>query len=126
MLMYNADMNEDQELKKGSTSLLILSVLSGSPNHGYAIAREIERRCADALKVGEGALYPALRALEREGMVESAWETQPSGPARRIYTLTDAGHAKLASSVKSWSRFSNAVNAVLGDSLGGTPNVQPT
>ena len=118
-------MNEDQELKKGSTSLLILSVLSGSPSHGYAIAREIERRCADALKVGEGALYPALRALEREGMVQSAWETQPSGPARRIYTLTDAGSTKLAASLKSWQRFSTAVNAVLGDTeLGGTPHVQ--
>lgn len=118
--------HDDGELKKGSTSLLILAVLQDSPRHGYAIAREIERRCADALKVGEGALYPALRALEREGMVESAWETQPSGPARRIYTLTDAGHAKLAASLKSWQRFSNAVNAVLGDTApGGTPHVQP-
>ncbi len=117
-------MTEDQELRKGSTSLLILAVLSDSPRHGYAIAREIERRCADALKVGEGALYPALRALEREGLVESAWETQPSGPARRIYTLTDTGAARLAASVKSWSRFSTAVNAVLGETLGG-PDVQP-
>ncbi len=123
-------MNHDGELKKGSTPTLILAVLSGGPRHGYAIAREIERRSADALKVGEGALYPALRALEREGMVESAWETQPSGPARRIYTLTEAGQAKLAASLKSWTRFSNAVNAVLGDTLaggalGGTPHVQP-
>ena len=125
--MYNSSMKpDDQELKKGSTPILILAVLQDRPNHGYAIAREIERRCADALKVGEGALYPALRALEREGMVESAWETQPSGPARRIYTLTDAGHARLAASLKSWQRFSNAVNAVLGETdLGGTPDVQP-
>ena len=105
--------HDDAELKKGSTPLLILAVLQGSPLHGYAIAREIERRCADALKVGEGALYPALRALEREGLVE-------------IYTLTDAGHAKLAASLKSWQRFSTAVNAVLGDTAnGGTPHVQP-
>ena len=106
--------NDDGELKKGSTPILILAVLQDSPRHGYAIAREIERR------------YPALRALEREGLVESAWETQPSGPARRIYTLTDAGHAKLAASLKSWQRFSSAVNAVLGDTNpGGTPHVQP-
>ena len=117
---------DDQELKKGSTPLLILAVLQDRPNHGYAIAREIERRCADALKVGEGALYPALRALEREGMVESAWETQLSGPARRIYTLTDAGYAKLAASLRSWQRFSHAVNAVLGETeSGGIPHVQP-
>ncbi len=118
-------MTEEQELKKGSTPVLILAVLSDGPRHGYAIAREIERRCHDALKVGEGALYPALRALEREGMVESAWQTQPSGPARRVYTLTDEGRARLASQARTWARFSQAVNAVLGDTSGGTPHVQP-
>ena len=50
--MYNYRMNEDQELKKGSTPILILSVLSNGPNHGYAIAREIQRLSVDALKVG--------------------------------------------------------------------------
>ena len=119
-------MNDDHELKKGSTPILILSVLSGGPSHGYAIAREIHRLSAEALKVGEGALYPALRILERDGLVDSTWEIQPSGPSRRIYTLTEAGHAKLAASRQSWQRFSNAVNAVLGDTLGGTPHVQPT
>ena len=126
--MYNYRMNEDQELKKGSTPILILSVLSSGPNHGYAIAREIHRLSADALKVGEGALYPALRILERDGLVESTWEIQPSGPSRRIYTLTEDGHAKLAASRKSWQRFSSAVNAVLGttseDGSGGMPHVQ--
>ena len=123
--MYNVSMNEDQELKKGSTPILILAVLSGRPLHGYAIAREIERRSRDALSVGEGALYPALRALEREELVQSEWQTQPSGPARRVYTLTDAGQAKLSSQVRAWSRFSKAVNDILGDINGGTPHVQP-
>ena len=123
--MYNCRMNEDQELKKGSTPILILSVLSSGPNHGYAISREIQRLSADALKVGEGALYPALRVLERDGLVESTWEIQPSGPSRRIYTMTEDGHAKLATSRRSWQRFSSAVNAVLGEKSGGIPNVQP-
>ena len=50
--MYNQCMNEDQELKKGSTPILILSVLSSGSNYGYAIAREIQRLSVDALKVG--------------------------------------------------------------------------
>ena len=121
-------MSEDQELKKGSTPTLILAVLAVGPRHGYAIAREIERRSQDALKVGEGALYPALRALEREELVQSEWQTQPSGPARRVYTLTDAGQARLAASLKSWTRFSEAVNAVLGGPAAekGTLYAQPT
>lgn len=121
-------MSDDQELKKGSTSTLILAVLADGPRHGYAIAREIERRSQDALKVGEGALYPALRALEREELVQSEWQTQDSGPARRVYTLTDAGRARLAASLSSWTRFSQAVNAVLGSELdknsGGLPDAQ--
>ena len=123
--MYNGYMSEEQELKKGSTPILILAVLAGGSRHGYSIAREIERRSSDALSVGEGALYPALRALEREGLVSSEWQTQPSGPARRVYTLTDAGQAKLSSQVRAWDRFSRAVNDILGDTLGGTPHVQP-
>ena len=123
--MYNGCMSEEQELKKGSTPILILAVLSGGSRHGYAIAREIERRSSDALSVGEGALYPALRALEREELVSSEWQTQPSGPARRVYTLTDAGQAKLSSQKCAWSRFSKAVNDILSDNLGGTPHAQP-
>ncbi len=117
-------MLQDNELKKGSVQTLILAVLSDGPRHGYAIAREIERRSRDALSFGEGALYPALRALEREEWVVSRWETPPSGPARRIYTLTDAGQAKLAAQVAAWRRFSGAVDRILGGQ-GDTPDVQP-
>ena len=117
-------MLSDHELKKGSIQTLILAVLADGPRHGYAIAREIERRSVDALSFGEGALYPALRALEREELVVSRWEPQPSGPARRIYTLTDAGQAKLAAHVAAWRRFSGAVDTILG-AAGGKPDVQP-
>lgn len=104
--------------------MLILSVLSDGPRHGYAIAREIERRSADALSMGEGALYPSLRALEREELVTAEWQTPPSGPARRVYSLTDAGRAKLVAHVSAWQAFARAVNAVIGTS-GDLPHAQP-
>lgn len=116
-------MSSDQELKKGSTPLLILAVLADGPRHGYAIAREIERRSADALSMGEGALYPALRALEREGLVTSEWQPQPSGPARRVYTLTDNGRAALTAQVRLWRRFAGAMETVLRGT-GGVPDAQ--
>ncbi len=123
--MYNScKMLQNNELKKGSIQTLILAVLADGPRHGYAIAREIERRSRDALTFGEGALYPALRALEREEWVVSRWEPQPSGPARRVYTLTDTGQAKLAAQITAWRRFSNAVDLIVGPQ-GGTPDVQP-
>ena len=115
-------MSSQRELKKGSTQTLILAVLADSPKHGYAIAREIEKRSKNALSLGEGALYPALRALEHEGLIAGNWEVMGSGPARRVYTLTDDGKGHLAKQMKEWSSFTEAVNNVLA---GGVPNAQP-
>jgi PadR family transcriptional regulator PadR len=106
-------MNDASQLKKGSTSFLILAVLSRGKNHGYAIAREIEARSENALSMGEGALYPALRALENDGAIESEWQVQESGPARKVYWLTDEGAKKLEAQVAQWNSFSKGVNAVL-------------
>src|SRR5579883_3483144 len=115
-------MSNQRELKKGSTPTLILAVLADSPKHGYAIAREIEKRSKNALKLGEGALYPALRALEHEGLIEGNWEVQGSGPARKVYTLTDTGRSALAKQTKEWASFTDAVNNIL---TGGMPDAQP-
>lgn len=115
-------MSSHRELKKGSTPTLILAVLADSPKHGYAIAREIEKRSKNALSLGEGALYPALRALEHEGLIVGNWEAQGSGPARRVYTLTDEGRGHLAKQTKEWDSFTDAVNLVL---KGGAPHAQP-
>ncbi|HLK59249.1 MAG TPA: helix-turn-helix transcriptional regulator [Chthonomonadaceae bacterium] len=112
--------DEQGELLKGNTPTLLMAVLQEGPLHGYAIAREIERRSGDALQLGEGSLYPALRALERDGLVISRWEPRPSGPARKVYELTEAGHRALAARTQSWRRFVEAVENVLGE----TPHVQ--
>jgi len=109
------------ELRKGSTQTLILAVLAGQPAHGYAIAREIERRSREALQMGEGALYPALRGLERNGYVISRWEPQASGAARRIYELTDEGRHHLEAELDSWRQFSRAVDDVIGGLSIATP-----
>lgn len=111
--MYIDFMNLRQELKKGSIQTLILAVLRDRPCHGYAIAREIERRSGSVLSFGEGALYPALRALEREGLAAGSWEVQESGPARRVYSLTDEGRKILEANLKGWSEFTSAVDSVL-------------
>ena len=111
--MYNEDMRHDLKIQKGSIPTLILAVLSDAPRHGYAIAREIERRSRNALKAGEGSLYPALRTLENDGLVAGTWEIQLSGPARKVYSLTDDGRAELAKRAKSWKEYASAVGLVL-------------
>jgi PadR family transcriptional regulator PadR len=114
-------MSDEHELKKGTTVLLILAVLVEGPRHGYAIAREVERRSQEALRMGEGALYPALRAMEREKLVVGTWEVQPSGPARRVYAITDAGQKKLAKQVDAWRSLVDAVGRVIGAAPHGQP-----
>ena len=110
------------ELLKGNTPTLILAVLEGGALHGYAIAREIEKRSGDTLSLGEGSLYLVLRSLEREEFVTSQWEPQPSGPARRIYDLTSSGKDELLRRERTWREFADAVNRVLPER---NPDVQP-
>ncbi len=111
------------ELLKGNTPTLILAVLRDAPRHGYAVAREIERRSGRALVLNEGSLYPALRALERDGLVTSGWQAQTSGPNRKVYALTDAGRTELARRQRSWRAFVRAIEDVI--SGGGNDSHEP-
>jgi PadR family transcriptional regulator PadR len=103
-----------RELSRGDIPVIILEVLSQAPYHGYAIAREIERQSEQALKLREGSLYPALRVLEGDGLIESEWEIQNAGPARKIYRLTAAGHAELTKRKEIWQRYVKTVGQFLG------------
>ena len=114
-------MDDGRELLKGNTPTLILAVLRDMPRHGYAIAREIERRSDKALQFKEGTLYPALRALERDHFIAGLWETTSAGPARKVYTLTQAGHAELDQRTRTWAGFVQSINSVIG----GRPDGQP-
>src|ERR1041385_3152552 len=103
-----------RDLPKNDIPLLVLAVLADGARHGYAIAREIERISEDALKLREGALYPALRVLEQDGHIAGKWETPPIGPARKVYSLTDAGRAELAKRRREWEQYARFVGSILG------------
>jgi PadR family transcriptional regulator, regulatory protein PadR len=102
-----------QSLSRGDVPTLILAVLKHGPLHGYAIARAIEEWSADVLQLHEGTLYPALRQLEKQGVIQSTWEVQEPGPARRVYSLTEPGRSEFARRVAAWESYSAAINAVL-------------
>jgi PadR family transcriptional regulator PadR len=92
---------------------LILAVLEDRPLHGYAIAREIERRSENLLRYGEGSLYPALRTLESQGHVQPSWDTAGPGPARKVYQITTDGLKELVRAKKSWRDYSRSIDLVL-------------
>ena len=80
-------MKVSKELIKGSTSLLVMSVLKGKDLYGYRIIKELEIRSENAFEFKEGTLYPILHALEKEGFLESYWD-EIDGRKRKYYHLT--------------------------------------
>ena len=101
-------------LLKGTLDVLILQTLSRGALHGYGISRWIRERTGQEFQVEEGALYPALRRLEKRGMVAAGWGTTDTGREARFYELTAAGRAELASEVRTWHRYVEAMGRVLG------------
>jgi DNA-binding PadR family transcriptional regulator len=93
------------QMRKGSTPLLILSLLAEQPMYGYQIARELEQRSEGYFEMKEGLLYPALHQMERDGLLKSEWRTVTGSRRRRYYIMTDKGKKALADSVAEWTTF---------------------
>lgn len=105
-------MRYSKELLKGSTPILVMSVLKNNDLYGYRIIRELSIRSENAFEMSEGTLYPILHALEKEGYLESYWE-EHDGRERKYYHLTNKGIKQLAEKTEEWNSFSSSVNRVL-------------
>ena len=103
------------ELLRGTLDLLILKTLSHGPLHGYGVSLAIRRATGDALQVDEGALYPALRRLEKRGLLEAEWRNSDTGRDAKFYELTPAGESGLASEMSKWTRYVEAMAQVLNE-----------
>ncbi len=105
-------MKISKELIKGSTSILVLSVLKDKDLYGYKIIKEIQLRSEKVFDFKEGTLYPVLHALEIEGCLESYWD-EYENRKRRYYHITRKGKKCLNEKQREWQLFSNTVNRVL-------------
>ena len=105
----------NRELVKGSTSLLLLHLLEEQDMYGYQLAKEMERRSEEAFHVKEGTLYPALKKLEEKGYIDSYWQDQEKGPARKYYRISKEGKDALQQKAKEWNLFVGVMSKVLGD-----------
>jgi len=101
------------EALKGHLDLLLLSVLSTKPAHGYAIIESLRARSEDVFNLPEGTVYPALHRLEDQGLLKSSW-SEDSGRRKRIYQLTPKGQQALNARQDEWLKFSKAVNSTIG------------
>jgi transcriptional regulator len=102
----------DRELKKGSTELLVLSLVEERARHGYEIGRLIEQRSSGVLQLHVASLYPLLYRLERRGWLTGRWLEKPGERRRRFYRLTPAGRKVLSAQREAWQEFVLAVKRI--------------
>ena len=107
-------MDIKKELTKGSSALLVLSVLEKGDMYGYRIIKEIEMRSEYVFSLKEGTLYPILHAFEKEGYVDSYWEGEEGERRRKYYHLTKKGIKELQKHKQEWTAYSTAVGKVIG------------
>ena len=101
------------ELIKGTLDVLILKTLSWEPMHGYGVSKAIRTHTMDVFTVEEGALYPALRRLEKRGLVSARWGRTETSREAKFYSLTAAGRKHLEHKVGEWGRYVEAMSRVL-------------
>ena len=114
------------QMRKGSTPVLILSLLTEQPMYGYQIAQELEQRSEGYFNMKEGLLYPALHRMEGDGLLSSEWRTVAGARRRKYYFITEKGRKVLASSVAEWTTFTEKLMRVIGGDSHGEPDVIPS
>jgi len=103
----------NKELLKGSSVILVLSLLNREPMYGYQMIKEMEKRSSGVFQFKEGTLYPILHGLEADGMVESYWWGQVGSRQRKYYRITHQGNHYLKEKEQEWETFRSAVDQVL-------------
>jgi PadR family transcriptional regulator PadR len=98
------------QLKKGVLELCVLALLSTGDAYGY----EIANRLAKGIGMGEGTIYPLMRRMQADGLVETYLVESPTGPPRKYYRLSASGRTSLADQGAEWRSFSRAVDAIVG------------
>ena len=107
-------MTVQAQLLPGTLDLLILRAVSLGPLHGYGILLRIEQISGGALLIEQGALYPGLFRLVRQGLLKADWGTSENNRRAKFYELTTAGHKRLREETDSWHRLAGAVASALG------------
>jgi len=102
------------EVLQGTLDLLVLKTLdSMGPMHGFGIAQRIEQVSEELLQLNQGTLYPALLRLEQRRWIASKWGVSENNRKAKYYSLTRAGRKQLREEVESWERMSAMINRLL-------------
>jgi PadR family transcriptional regulator PadR len=101
------------QARRGVVELCTLALIARGPQYGYQLALALSHW--SPLAITEGTLYPLLRRLQREGLIDASWQPSQDGPPRKYYRLTPAGQALLETQLADWRRLTEAVDILLND-----------
>jgi PadR family transcriptional regulator, regulatory protein PadR len=99
-------------MRKGSTEILVLSLLQERPMYGYEISQQLDLRSQGYFEMKEGLLYPALHRMQHKGWLSSEWRTVDGRP-RKYYSLTSLGKKVLREQAAEWKTFLEELDSVL-------------
>jgi PadR family transcriptional regulator, regulatory protein PadR len=114
--MGSADRPSD--LVQGTLHMLILKTLALEPMHGYGIGVRLDQISQGVFQVNAGSLFPALRRLERDGLIKGDWKVTENNRRAKYYALTLEGRAKLKRETRDWEVQTTAITRILRASLG--------
>ena len=107
-------MSDRTDVLQGTLALMILKTLDTlGPQHGYGLARRIEQMSGDALRLNQGTLYPALVRLEQQGWIRASWGASDNNRRAKFYAITRAGAKQLAVEAERWDRVSTVVGRIM-------------
>ena len=109
---------KDGGLVPGTLYMLILKILALEPMHGYGIGVRLEQISKGVFQVNAGSLFPALRRLERDGVISGDWRITENNRRAKYYKLTASGRAKLERETRDWHVQTTAIARILKASLG--------
>jgi PadR family transcriptional regulator PadR len=105
------------DVLQGTLDLMVLKTLeSMGPLHGYAIARRIEQVSNNALTLNQGTIYPALLRLEQRGWIKSDWGTSDTGRRAKFYSLSRLGRKQIEKEIEDWARIAATMERILAPS----------
>ncbi|MGE5324448.1 MAG: PadR family transcriptional regulator [Actinomycetota bacterium] len=107
-------MPDQAQILPGTLDLLILKAVSLGPLHGYGVLLRIGQISGGALLIEQGALYPALFRLVRQGLLKASWGTSDNNRRAKFYELTAAGRKRLREEAEGWNRLVAAMTSALG------------
>jgi PadR family transcriptional regulator PadR len=107
-------MTEKKDVRQGTLALMVLKTLETlGPQHGYGIARRIEQISGDRLALNYGTVYPALLKLEQEGFITSEWRASENNRKAKYYRLTRAGHRQSKQEEREWEETAAIISRFL-------------